>query len=61
MIKFIGIFLVFLSAMGLERGFSVSLLIWLLFGLFLICSQGIFGHLLFVEREKVRAQYRRRR
>jgi len=61
MIKLIGIFLVFLSAMALERGFSVSLLIWLFFGLFLICSQGIFDHLLFVEREKVRAQYRRRR
>ncbi len=61
MIKFIGIFLVFLSAMALERGFNVSLLIWLCFGLFLICSQGIVGYLLFVEREKVRAQHRRRR
>jgi len=61
MIKFIGIFLMFLSAMGLERGFSLSLAIWFLFGLFLVCSQGIFGHLMFVEREKVRAQYRRRR
>lgn len=61
MIRFIGIFLVFLSLMGLERGFRLSLLVWLLFGLFLVCSQGIFGHLMFVEREKVRAQYRRRR
>ena len=61
MIKFIGIFLMFLSFMGLERGFSLSLVLWFLFGLFLVCSQGIFGHLLFVEREKVRAQYRRRR
>lgn len=61
MIKFIGIFLVFLSAVGLERGFSLNALIWLLFGLFLVCSQGIFGHLLFVEREKVRALYRRKR
>jgi hypothetical protein len=59
MIKFIGIFLVFLSAMGLERGFSLSLVIWFLFGIFLICSQAIFGHLFFIEREKVRAQYRR--
>ncbi len=61
MIKFIGIFLMFLSAMGLDKGFSVSLLIWFLFGLFLVCSQGIFGHLMFVERQKVRAEYRRRR
>ena len=61
MIKFIGIFLMFLSAMGLDKGFSVSLLIWFLFGLFLVCSQGIFGHLMFVEREKVRAQYRSRK
>lgn len=61
MIKFIGIFLMFLSAMGLDKGFSVSLLIWFLFGLFLVCSQGIFGHLMFVEREKVRAQHRRKR
>lgn len=61
MIKFIGIFFMFLSAMGLERGFSLSLVGWFLLGLFLVCSQGIFGHLMFVEREKVRTQYRGRR
>ena len=61
MIKFIGIFFMFISAMGLERGFSLSLALWFLLGLFLVCSQGIFGHILFVQREKVRAQYRRRR
>lgn len=60
MLKFIGIFLMFLSWWGLERGFSVSLVLGFLFGLFLVCSQGIFGHLLFIEREKVRAKYRRR-
>ena len=59
MLKFIGIFLMFFSGCGLEQGFSLSLAIWFLFGLFLVCSQGIFGHLMFVEREKVRAQYRR--
>jgi hypothetical protein len=58
MLKFIGIFLMFLSGYGLEQAFSLSLAIWFLFGLFLVCSQGIFGHLMFVEREKVRAQYR---
>lgn len=61
MIKFIGIFFMFLSWMGLERGFSFSLVLWFLFGLFLVCSQGIFGHIMFSQREKVRAQYRRRR
>ena len=60
MIKFIGIFLMFLSCWGLERGFSVNLVLGFLFGLFLVFSQGIFGHLLFIEREKVRARYRRR-
>lgn len=59
MLEFIGIFLMFLSGYGLEQGFSLSLAIWFLFGLFLVSSQGIFGHLMFVEREKVRAQYRR--
>jgi len=61
MIRFIGIFLMFTSFLGLSRGFSISLVLWFLFGLFVVCSQGIFGHLMFVEREKVRAQYRRRR
>lgn len=60
MLKFIGLFLMLISWWGLERGFSVSLVIWFLFGLFLVLSQGIFGHLLFIEREKVRAKYRRR-
>jgi len=61
MIKFIGILLMFVSALGLERGFELSLLLWFVFGLFLVMSRAICGHLLFVQREKVRAQYRRRR
>jgi len=61
MIKFIGIFFMFIAWASLSNGFSLSLALWFLFGLFLVCSQGIFGHLLFVERERVRAQYRRRR
>ena len=60
MIKFIGIFFMFIAWVSLSNGFSLSLALWFLFGLFLVCSQGIFGHLLFVEREKVRAQYRSR-
>lgn len=61
MIKFIGIFFMFLSWATLERGFSFGLVFLFLLGLFLVCSQGIFAHLMFVQREKVRAQYRRRR
>jgi hypothetical protein len=61
MIKFIGIFFMFISWVSLSHGFSVSLVLWFLFGLFLVCSQAIFGHILFTQREKVRAQYRGRR
>jgi hypothetical protein len=61
MIKFIGIFLMFLSWVASSEGTSLSLVLWFLFGLFLVCSQGIFSHIMFKEREKVRAQYRRRR
>ncbi len=61
MIRFIGIFLMFIAWVSLSNGFSLSLALWFLFGLFLVCSQGIFGHLMFVEREKVRAQYRSRK
>lgn len=61
MLKFIGFFFMFLSGYGLETGFSLSLVMWFLFGLFLVFSQGFFGHLMFVEREKVRAKYKRQR
>ena len=61
MIKFIGIFLMFISAYCLQGGFELSELLWFVLGLFLVCSQGIFGHLLFIQREKVRAKYGRRR
>uniref|UniRef100_UPI0040480D2C hypothetical protein n=1 Tax=Polynucleobacter sp. TaxID=2029855 RepID=UPI0040480D2C len=61
MIKFIGMLLMFVSAYCLESGFELSDVLWFLLGLFLVCSQGIFGHLMFIQREKVRAQYRRGR
>jgi len=61
MIKFIGIFFMFIACVSSSNGFSVSLALWFLLGLFLVCSQGIFSHLMFVEREKVRAQYRSRK
>jgi len=61
MFKCIGIFLMFLSGYSLEQAFNLNAVIWFLFGLFLVFSQGIFGHLLFVQREKVRAEYRRQK
>jgi hypothetical protein len=61
MIKFIGICLMFISAYCLQGGFELSELLWFVLGLFLVCSQGIFAHMLFIQREKVRAKYRRRR
>lgn len=62
MIKFIGLFFMFLSWMAQSAGgFDFKLCLWFLFGLFLVYSQGLFGHLMFLEREKVRARYRGRR
>lgn len=61
MIKFIGILLMLISAYCLQGGFELSELLWFVLGLFLVFSQGICSHLLFVQREKVRAKYRRRR
>ena len=58
MFKMLGLFIVFLSWFGLTHGFDLKLAGALLFGVFLICSEGIFTHLMFVERQKVRARYR---
>jgi len=60
MIRLIGLFVMLLSGFGLEQAFDLQLTLIFLFGLFLVCSEGIFGHLMFVEREKVRSHYRRR-
>jgi len=59
MIRLIGLFVMLLSGFGLEQAFDLQLALIFLFGLFLVCSEGIFGHLMFVEREKVRSHYRR--
>lgn len=61
MLRVLGLFLVFVSWFGLSEQFDFKLAGTLLFGVFLICSEGLFGHLMFVEREKVRAHYRGRR
>ena len=61
MIKFIGVFFMFISVLGLQHGFAMNLVLWFLLGLFLVFSQGIFSHIMFAEREKIRSQYQRRR
>lgn len=62
MIKFIGLFFMFLSwAAQSTGGFDFKLCLWFLLGLFLVCSEGLFAHLMFKEREKVRARYRGRK
>lgn len=60
MIRLIGLFVMLLSVYGLEQAFDLQLALIFLFGLFLVCGEGIFGHIMFVEREKVRSHYRRR-
>ena len=61
MIKFLGILIVFLAWYGLSIEFDLKLFGQLIFGIFLICSEGLFSHVMFVEREKVRSEYRNRR
>jgi len=62
MIKFIGLFFMFLSWMAQSvGGLDIKLCLWFLFGLFLVLSEGLLAHLMFEEREKVRARYRGRK
>lgn len=59
MIKVLGLFFVLIGVNGLNQEINLISLCQCIFGVFLVCSRGIFGHILFIEREKVRAQYRR--
>jgi hypothetical protein len=61
MIKFLGILIVFLAWYGLSMEFDLKLVGPLIIGVLLICSEGLFSHVMFVEREKVRSKYRGRR
>jgi hypothetical protein len=61
MIKFLGILIVFLAWYGLSIEFDLKLVGQMAIGVLLICSEGLFRHVLFVEREKVRSEYRGRR
>ena len=62
MFKFVGLFLLTISSLGFGLGnFSLEVCLFFLLGLFLVCSKEVFGHLLFIQREKVRAMYRSKR
>lgn len=61
MVKFLGFLFVLIGVNGLNYQFNLTSLAQCAFGVFLVCSKDIFGHLFFVEREKVRAKYRRQR
>ena len=60
MFKIIGLFLVFVSWFGLSQSFDLQLAGTLILGIFMMLSEGIFGHILFIQREKVRSHYRAR-
>ena len=61
MIKLLGLFFILIGVNGLEYRFNLNSLGLCVLGLFMVCSKEFFGHLLFIEREKVRSHYRRRR
>jgi membrane-bound ClpP family serine protease len=60
--KLLGFFLIFLTCYHFEQGyFTLKDIAIFLIGLLLVCGKPMFEHLFFIEREKVRAQYRSRR
>ena len=61
MVKVLGLFLMFISAYCLEQGgLDLGLVQAFFIGLFMFFSEALFAQLVFVQREKVRAVYRRR-
>jgi hypothetical protein len=60
--KWLGFLLIFLSCYNFEQGeYSAKLIFMFLLGLMMVCGRPLIEHLFFVEREKVRAQFRGRR
>ena len=61
MVKLLGLFLMFISAYCLqEGGLDLGLVQAFFIGLLMFFSDALIGHISFVQREKVRAKYRRR-
>ena len=60
--KWLGFLLIFLSCYNFEQGeYSAKLIFMFLLGVLMVCGRPLIEHLFFVEREKVREQFRRRR
>ena len=61
MVKLLGLFLMFISAYWFERGaLDLGLVQAFFIGLLMFFSEALVAHVSFVQREKVRAKYRRR-
>jgi hypothetical protein len=59
--KWLGFILIFVSCYSFEQGqYSAKLVMMFLLGLLMVFSKPLIEHLFFVEREKVRSQYRYR-
>jgi hypothetical protein len=59
--KWLGFILIFVSYYNFEQGqYSAKLVLMFLLGLLMVCAKPLIEHLFFVEREKVRSQYRYR-
>jgi hypothetical protein len=59
--KWLGFILIFVSCYSFEQGqYSAKLVLMFLLGLLMVCGKPLIEHLFFVEREKVRSQYRYR-
>jgi hypothetical protein len=59
--KWLGFILIFVSFYNFEQGqYSAKLLLFFILGLLLVFGKPLIGYLFFVEREKVRSQYRYR-
>ena len=59
--KWLGFLLIFLSCYNFEQGeYSGKLILVFLMGLLMVCGKPLIEHLFFIEREKVRSQYRNR-
>jgi hypothetical protein len=62
MVKILGLFIMFISFYCLQNNsFDWGMVQAFLVGLFMFFSEALFAHVFFVQREKVRAHYRRRR
>lgn len=60
--KWLGFLLIFLCCYNFEQGqFSLKLIFMFLMGVFLVCGKSLMDHLFFIERQKVRSQYRMKR